>query len=120
MPPRSIPGQGDKYLCVCDDVNAPWCHKGARPRNYPYNITSVAKTQFRAAQELAAFTRKEFEKSGIPEIVKQLQEIATRGMSKETFKNFQDNYYPLSKCSMPNTPEGLALARAKGYLPAKP
>ena len=116
MPPNTIPGQGNLTLCVCDDINAAWCHRGERRRNFPYDITTIEARQKEAATKLREQTAKTFRDSGIPDIVKSLRTIAQEGMPAESFQNFQTMYYPLSQCALTPSQSGLEQARKRGMI----
>lgn len=116
VPPNTIPGQGNLTLCGCDDINASWCHRGDRRRNFPYNITTIETRQKEAAFLLQQKTIKTFNESGIPDIIKSLRIIAQEGMPAASFQNFQTEFYPLSKCSLQPTPAGLEQARKRGMM----
>lgn len=115
IPPNTIPGQGNLTLCACDDVNANWCHNGARRRNFPYTVATIQARQKEAAVKLSELTFKTFNDSGVPKIIDHLRTIAKLGMPMQTFQNFQ-TMYPLSTCRLTPSPKGLEHARKRGMI----
>lgn len=114
LPQNTLPGQGNRYMCVCDDVTSHDCHIGEIRRSYPYVLTTVQKVREQAAAALSAATQKAFTDSGVYDLIKSLRVIAAEGLPENSFRVLQ-TYYPLSKCSIKATPEGLEMARKLGF-----